>query len=327
MDKYIDRFPKQLLEALAIGANLPDIHCPRQVNNIVISGMGGSGIGGLLLKDFLKSTLSIPLEVINDYNLPAICNENTLLICSSYSGNTEETLSAFAQAVDRNCMVACVSSGGRLSDLAHQHHFPVVTVPGGMPPRTCLGYSSVAQLFILYKSGIISNTFIKNIEQAAALLTTAKETIHQTAKSIAVLVKDSIPVVYADTAINTVALRLKQQINENAKMLCYNLALPEMNHNELVAYFEKHENLSVIYLRHPAEHPQTAKRFTLVEELISDKIGCSATIYSDGNSFLENIFYLIHVGDWLSFYLAELNGVDPIKIEMLDWLKTALEKK
>jgi len=327
MDKYIDRFPKQLLEALAIGTNLPDIDCPRPVNNIVIAGMGGSGIGGLLLKDFLKPTLAIPIEVVNDYNLPACCNENTLLICSSYSGNTEETLSAFAQAIVGNCMIACVTSGGKLATLAQQHNFPVVTIPGGMPPRTCLGYSSVAQLFILLRAGVINDTFIKSIEQAAALLTSAKETIHQTAKSVAGLVCNTIPIVYADIAINAAALRLKQQINENAKMLCFNHALPEMNHNELVAYFEKHENLSVIYLRHSAEHPKTANRFKLVEELINDKIGCSATISADGDSFLEHIFYLIHVGDWLSYYLAELHGVDPIKIEMLDWLKIALENK
>jgi glucose/mannose-6-phosphate isomerase len=327
MNKYIDRFPEQLLEAVKIGNNLTKIECPRPIHNIVISGMGGSGIGGLLVKDLLKATITLPIEVVNDYNLPASCNQNTFLICSSYSGNTEETLAAFNQAVERNCMIACITSGGKLAELARQHNFPVVIIPGGMPPRSCLGFSFVAQLFVLHKAGIISETFIAETQSAAMLLTASKEALQQTAKSIASIVKNTIPIIYADVAIHATAIRLKQQINENAKMLSFSHVLPEMNHNELVAYYAKHEQLSVIYLRHQDEHPQTQKRFGLVEELIQDKIGCSASIFAEGNSFLENIFYLIHVGDWLSFYLAELEQVDPIKIEMLDWLKIALEKK
>ena len=327
MDKYIDRFPQQLLEAVEIGLKVPDFKPAREVRHIVVSGMGGSGIGGLMLKDLLSATLSIPLEVVNDYYLPASCNENTLVICSSYSGNTEETLSAFNEALERNCMIACVTTGGKLLQLAQTHQLPVIIIPGGMPPRSCLGYSTVSQLFVLKCAGIISDSFITEIKNTAAFLTSNKFDIQLQAKSIADQLQQGFPIIYGDVHISAVVLRWKQQINENSKMFCFSHVLPEMNHNELVAYFEANKQANIVYLRHPGEHPQTAKRFELVKELIQPKSGCNVTVHAEGVSFTEQLFHLIHVGDWVSVYLAQLKGIDPIKIDMLDWLKTALEKK
>lgn len=327
MDKYIDRFPDQLLEALTIGASLPDFVFEKPIHNIIISGMGGSGIGGLFVQNYLAPNLPLPITVVNDYNLPATCSSNTLAIFSSYSGNTAETLAAFEQALKTGCTIACVTSGGKLELLAKENALFTVIIPGDMPPRTCLGYSVVAQLTILFKAGLIAENFIDEIKTTVALLVDEKQSIHTIAEQAAAAIKNTIPLIYTDTAINVVGLRLKQQINENAKMFAFNLAIPEMNHNELVAYYNQHKEISVIYLRHEHEHEETARRFSLVDELISEKICCRQTVSATGNSMLANMFYLIHVGDWMSYYLAKINQVDPIKIEMLNWLKTALEKK
>ncbi len=327
MDKYIDRFPQQLLEAVEIGLKVESFSFEREIKHIVVSGMGGSGIGGLLLKDALKHKLAIPFEVSNDYQLPASCNQHTLVICSSYSGNTEETISSLQDALRKGCMIACVTTGGKLHELAKSNNLPVILIPGGMPPRTCLGYSSVAQLFILKHSGLIDEQFIADIKSTAAMLSAQKNEIQLTAKIIADRFQNTIPLIYADISIYAVALRWKQQINENAKMACFANVLPEMNHNELVAFHEADQRIGVIYLRHNHEHPQTAKRFELTSELIQEKICCSTNVAATSASALENMFYLIHVGDWVSLYLSQLKGVDPIKIDMLDWLKTALEKK
>jgi glucose/mannose-6-phosphate isomerase len=327
MDKYIDRFPQQLLEAVEIGLTASDFKLQNPLHHIVISGMGGSGIGGLLIKDLLKQRLKTPIEVINDYTLPLHCGENTLVICSSYSGNTEETLATFDQALRKKCMIACVTTGGKLLEKAVKNNLPHIVIPGGMPPRSCLGYSTVAQLFVLKCAGIINDYFIEEIKDAAHLLINKRDDIQLSAKTLADQLQQSIPIIYGDVAIQAVVLRWKQQINENAKMHCFCHVIPEMNHNELVAYYKKNTAIAAVFIRHPNEYPQTARRFELVKELINDKVSCTVAVSSEGNHAIENMFYLIHLGDWMSFYLSVLKGVDPIKIDMLDWLKTALEKK
>jgi glucose/mannose-6-phosphate isomerase len=185
MDKYIDRFPQQLLEAVEIGLTASDFKLQNPLHHIVISGMGGSGIGGLLIKDLLKQRLKIPIEVINDYTLPLHCGENTLVICSSYSGNTEETLATFDQALRKKCMIACVTTGGKLLEKAVKNNLPHIVIPGGMPPRSCLGYSTVAQLFVLKCAGIINDYFIEEIKDAAHLLINKRDDIQLSAKTLA----------------------------------------------------------------------------------------------------------------------------------------------
>jgi len=325
MDKYIDRFPEQLIEALAIGEQIPEIIAETPITNILISGMGGSGIGGAFVQEFVADKLSVPLVIVNDYTIPAYAGENTLLICCSYSGNTEETLSTFHQAVEKKCFVVCITTGGKLKDLAEDNKFPIVIIPGGMPPRTCLGYSLVAQLYVLFKMGFITDDFITQIKRATDLLLKFQSEIKTIAKSTAEKIKDTIPVIYAAAPIQNIALRWKQQINENAKMHCFTNVIPEMNHNELVAYYERNNNLSVIYLRDKNVSKQINKRFDLCAELIRPKVLAIEELYAEGTTHFEKLLYLVHVGDWLSFYLSELKAVDAIKIQSLEWLKTELE--
>lgn len=327
MDKYIDRFPEQLLEAITAGKTIPDLKFNTPIKDIVVSGMGGSGIGGSIVKGFIHNSLKFPFEIINDYNLPAYVSENTLVICSSYSGNTEETLSAFTHAVDKKCKIVCITTGGELKELADGLKIFSASMPAGFPPRTCLGYSIVTLLFILYKSTLIDNSFISNLESAYANLFNSKPLIQGKAKTIAENIKGSIPLIYSSPKLAAIGVRLKQQINENAKMFAFANIIPEMNHNELVAYYSENMHMSVIFLRDRNEPEQIRKRFELSKELIQPKVHCLEEIFTEGKSYLEKIFYLIHMGDWISYYLSEINEVDPVKIEMLDWLKKELENK
>ncbi|MFI5170902.1 MAG: bifunctional phosphoglucose/phosphomannose isomerase [Chitinophagales bacterium] len=327
MDKYIDRFPEQLLEAVAAGKIFPELKFDHPIKNIVVSGMGGSGIGGAMAKQFTGDLIDIPFETVNDYTLPAYINENTLLICSSYSGNTEETLSAFQHGVAKKCNIVCISTGGKLRTLADSMNIFTATMPGGNPPRTCLGYSFVSLLFILFKTGCISNAFIPELEKAAAKLSGSKTLIQSKTKAIAEKISGTIPLIYSSPKLSAIGTRIKQQLNENSKMHAFANVIPEMNHNELVAFYSADQNISVIYLRDMAEPEQIRKRFIFSKELIQPKVRFVEEIFADGNSYIEKIFYLVHIGDWISFYLSEIKQVDPIKIDALDWLKQELEQK
>ena len=173
--------------------------------------------------------------------------------------------------------------------------------------------------------GLIEDDFITQIKRAADLLLKLEEEIKITAKSIAEKIKDTIPIIYSSAPMQNIGLRLKQQINENAKMHCFANVIPEMNHNELVAYYERNNNLSVIYLRDKSASEQINKRFDLCAELIQPKVLVMEEFYAEGTTHFEKVLYLVHLGDWLSYYLSELKSVDAIKIHSLDWLKTELE--
>ena len=177
MDKYIAEFPEQLEAAIQIGNTIPELSYKATVKNIIITGMGGSGIGAVVVKEFLKEKLSVPLEVNNDYTLPHYVNEHTLVICSSYSGNTEETIAAFHQAKTAGCSIVCITSGGKLQQLAIENDLHFVLLPGSMPPRTCLGYSMVAQLFVLLRSGWLDASIISDIKKAASFLLEQQDAI------------------------------------------------------------------------------------------------------------------------------------------------------
>jgi len=326
MDKYINRFPEQLLEALTIGEGLPPMRLQHPVSNIVICGMGGSGIGGAFVKELLQHTLSIPVIINQEYTLPAFADEHTFVICSSYSGNTEETISALKDAIAKKCTVACITTGGELEKIAIQHQLPLVKIPGGMPPRTCLGYSLTAQLYILFQAGFISDTFKEQIRQASEFLKNKSAHIRKIALALAGEINNRLPIIYTSSNMEAMGQRWKQQINENAKKHCFANVVPEMNHNELVAYSIGGNDIAVILLRDTADDARIQKRFDIMKELISGKAGSINEYHAEGENAIEKMFYLIHLGDWVSYYLAEQNGINPIAIDILDELKQRLTR-
>lgn len=326
MDKYIQQFPEQLAHALQIVAQTPGFQLPRVPKHVVTSGMGGSGIGSVIARTLISQNLQVPMAFSSDYRLPGWTNADTLVLCNSYSGNTEETLSAMQFALDRGCMVVCVTSGGKMLDIAKEKQLPVVVIPGGRPPRSCIGYSVIAQLWLLEQCGITNNSWQASMHNTIAFLRENMPVIREQAEALAEEIDGSIPVIYSDALLAGTAVRWKQQLNENAKIHAFNHVLPEMNHNELVAYYHPDHRVKVICLRHSPENPRTAKRFTLMEELIQGKAGSVITVLATGPTLYEQIFGLIHLGDWLSIALAERKGVDPLDIDMLEWLKKALDK-
>jgi len=327
MDELIAGFGKQLTEAIEIGeqAHLSPHHA--EIRNIVVTGLGGSGIGGNLVSEFLANELTVPFEVNKDYFIPNYVNEHSLVIASSYSGNTEETLQAFEQAIEKGAKIVCISSGGKMIERAKELNLDHIIVPGGNPPRTALGYSVVQQLYALYKLGLISPAFKADLKAGIQLLNDQQENIHAIAREVAGQLLNKIPVIYVCNPMAAVAVRFKQQINENAKMLCWNHTVPEMNHNELVGWRNKLGPWAVVFLRNKNDYERNSQRMNINKQIVENYTDTIIEIFSEGNSHIEQAFYLIHLTDWVSYYLAELqNNIDAVEVEVIDFLKGSLAK-
>jgi glucose/mannose-6-phosphate isomerase len=326
MDKLIAAFPQQLADALKIGATFSFSETDAAPRNIVISGLGGSGIGGTIVQNYTAQNIKIPLIVNKNYSLPAFVKGDTLVIICSYSGNTEETIQAFEDALQQQAQIICITSGGKIAELASAHHIDCILIPPGMPPRTCLGYSLVQLLYCLNHFSIIDDSFKKDIEHALSLLQETMTDIQVKAEALAKQVFGKLPVIYADSYMEGVAIRWRQQVNENGKMLGWERVLPEMNHNELVGWRDRNENLAVIFLRNESDYERVQIRVEINKKIIGEYTSSIFEIWSAGNSYLEKALYLIHFGDWFSFYLAQKHHVDAMEVKVIDYLKEKLAK-
>lgn len=327
MNQLIARFPEQLREALEIGRAATLNAHTEELHNIYVAGLGGSGIGADFVNAFVNGECKLPFTIGKGYEIPASVGKNTLAIASSYSGNTEETLSSFDQIKTTGAKVVVISSGGKLIELAKEHGYDYILVPGDWPsPRACLGFSLVQQLFVLHKLGLIGDSSIKSVESSIALLETEMEAIKVDAKEVATRLDKKIPIIYSTDRIEPVAVRLRQQINENAKMLCWHHVIPEMNHNELVGWRDHKPDWAVVYLRNEDDYPRNAVRIDINKEIISKYADTIIEIYSKGSDLVERAMYLVHYGDWITWYLSELHGVDSIEVDVIDYLKGELGK-
>lgn len=331
--------PEQLADALKIAqrwqVNADDF---RDIRNIILAGMGGSAIGGDLARTYLASILLIPFQVCRHYQLPEYVDDETLVIASSYSGNTEETISAVEDALKRKTMIAAISTGGLLGDICNLNQIPMVSIPEGLQPRAALGYSFIPLMMFFEKVGLIKNV-AKEIDAVINSLQKWRETyIEDTsteqnpAKNMALKLHGKIPIIYGGpTLTDAVAMRFKGQICENSKTLAFVNFFPEFNHNELVGWsntIEKHkDNLVVVILRDAEDHAQIRNRMNIVKELIRKVDVEVIEIHSRGASRLERIFSLIQMADFSSYYLAVLNEVDPTPVEVIEELKLKLIDK
>lgn len=326
MDQLTAGFTGQIRDALHIG-NEAKLHSwQNAISNVMVSGLGGSGIGGAVVAQLVQDELPVPLIVNNDYHIPAFVNEETLFIVSSYSGNTEETLSAFQQARARHAEVACVTSGGKVLEAAQANNLNHIVIPGGNPPRSMLAYSLVQQFFVLNHYGLIGDGFKKDLSAAADLLDAEEENIRAEAKKVAEFLHGRLPVIYAEARLNGVATRFRQQINENSKMLCWHHVLPEMNHNELVGWAGGNENLAVVFLRTNQDYKRTELRMNISQRVIKKYTSNLMEIQSKGESRIEQALYHIHLEDWVSVYLAEMKEIDPVEVDVITVLKEELAK-
>ncbi len=324
MDELIAGFSAQLNRAIQIGESAKIGKSRFPIRNIVISGLGGSGIGGTILANILKDDVAVPIIVNKEYQIPAFVNENSLVIISSYSGNTEETLSALMQSFKKGAQIVCITSGGLIKEYAETNDIDFISIDAGSPPRAAFGQSFVQLLYILFHLGIIENGFKQYLVDAIVLLDAEEEAIKTEAKAIAGRLKDKLPVIYSDSKFEGVSIRFRQQINENSKMLCWHHVVPEMNHNELVGWRAKNDNIAVVFIRNNDDFPRNQERMEFTKEVVKQYASDIIEIYSKGDSDIVRSIYLIHLTDWVSSYLAELNGVDAVEIDVINKLKNNL---
>lgn len=310
-------------EALAIfrSAALRDL--PRPVHTVLVSGLGGSGIGGSILAELCSPLAPVPVLVTKEYALPSWVNGHTLVIISSYSGNTEETLQVMRAAVERGSMIVCVTSGGTVLELAKEQDIDALVIPGGHPPRACLGYSLTQLCGIMERYDFAKNLLVQ-LESSIALLERETAAIQHEAESIARGIAYSLPVLYSSPGYEGVSVRLRQQLNENAKMLCWHHVVPEMNHNELVGWVEKSPKIAALFLRNDDEYYRTAKRMELCREIISQYAGKTLELHAKGSSHFERVLYWIHLGDWISWFASVERNQDAMEINVINRLKGEL---
>lgn len=327
MDQLIERFPAQLIEALEIGEAASITAAENEINKVYVAGLGGSGIGANFVASFIREECSIPFNVGKGYTIPKYVDKNTLAIASSYSGNTEETLISFEAMKKTGAKIVIVSSGGKLIEYAKELGLDYIKVPGNWPsPRACLGFSLVQQLFILKKLNFISNESILSVKSSVDLIKYNQEDIKGEAKKIANFLHGKMPIIYSTGRMEPVALRFRQQINENAKTLCWHHVIPEMNHNELVGWKDQNENLAVVYLRNNDDYSRNQLRMDINQKIISKLTPNIYVANSKGKNFVEKSIYLVHLVDWVTWYLSELRGVDSIEVDVIDYLKSELAK-
>lgn len=326
MKTLIQNFSRQLEEAIAIGKKAKIEKPKNEIRHVVVSGLGGSGIGANLIAELVADELKVPFVICKDYHLPSFINENTLFIASSYSGNTEETLTCLQTAIQQKAQIALITSGGKALQIAQSKNLNHIIIPSGNPPRACLGYSSVQQLYVLYKSGLISNRFERQLEATIQLLDVEKINIQKEAKSVSKKLFGKIPILYSVAENESIAVRFRQQINENGKMLCWHHVVPEMNHNELVGWRNKSKLWAPLFLRSTTDYERNQKRIEINQTIIKKYAQKPIEIWAKGDSKLARSFYLIHLTDWVSYYLSKLNEVDVTEVKVIDFLKGELAK-
>ncbi|HTA81794.1 MAG TPA: bifunctional phosphoglucose/phosphomannose isomerase [Bacteroidia bacterium] len=326
MNELIYKFPQQLEEAVSIAENAKLSAPANAIHKVVICGLGGSGIGGTILKETIQEEVNVPVEIMKSYTLPGYVDKHTLVICCSYSGNTEETLESFSVAKKHNAHIVCITSGGKLHELAKANKCDAIVIPPGMPPRACLGYSLTQLFHIMESLGFVSG-YMEKILSGAKLLVENQTSLMNAAKRMAEILIDRTPVIYSTSLHEGVAIRFRQQLNENAKILCWHHVIPEMNHNELVGWSHDYPEIAVLIFKDEHEHPRNELRIELCKKVFETYAQVVIEIKSKGASNLEKKLYWIHFGDWVSLYLSEERKVDAMEVKVIEQLKTDLSNK
>ena len=337
MLNLISSLPDQCRQAYELGkkSDISKLDC--NINNIVFAGLGGSAIGADIIRVYLQGELKIPVVVSRNYTLPDFVGKETLLFCSSYSGNTEETLSLFEDALKRGANIITMGSGGRLKELSLKNGFRHILVPSGFPPRTAVGYMSITVLAILARLGFIDNKEREVGEIYSALIELRDREIgidvefeKNISKRLAAAIFGKYCIVYgtSDTT-EAVSIRWRGQFAENSKSLSSSHVFPEMNHNEIVGWeFPKEllKGFKVIMLRDKNDHPRTKMRIDISKTIIKESGTEVFEFERTEKGLLARLFSLIYIGDFVSFYLAILNNIDPTPVKRVEYLKSQLAK-
>ncbi|MFQ6608142.1 MAG: bifunctional phosphoglucose/phosphomannose isomerase [Fidelibacterota bacterium] len=330
---YIFDFPEQLESAMKVGQYIKLKGDVTEVRNVIIAGMGGSAIAGDVAAAIIGSKCRIPIVVIRNYSLPEWVNASSMVICLSYSGNTEETLSCLHDAFERGATTLGITTGGQLAAELEEQDSDVVIIPDRLPPRAALGYLVVPLLSILKKYGVLNLGNEKTLTSTIDLLKTERNILSQGnsdghAWVLANAIHTSVPVIYGEARTTAaVALRWRGQLEENAKMVAFHNVLPEMNHNEIVGYHNNPnllDQLGIIWLSDSSDHERNQKRRELTKSIIGNKCLYQIEVKGKGNSYMERLFYLIHLGDWVSYWCAILHKTNPTPVDNIVQLKKLL---
>lgn len=325
--------PKHYEKALQIAKTISINYQRPQA--IIVTGMGGSAIGGELLKDWSRNEVTVPIEVNKEYSLPSYVNEKTLVFIVSYSGETEETLSAFLHALKKRCMIFCISSGGSIIKFSEKLCVPYLQIPSGIPPRAALPYLFSPLILFLEKIGLIPNVqsefsdAIKILKKVSFDNSPEKTADKNFSKMLALGICGTMPFIYGFDYYRAVSWRFKQQLNENSKLPSKWDVFPELNHNEIVGW-EKAEKLkecfSTIFIRDKDETEEMRLRIEITKELIRNQATKIFEVWSEGTSKLAKMLSATLIADFTSVYLAILRGVDPTPVRTITSLKEKMKQ-
>jgi glucose/mannose-6-phosphate isomerase len=334
--EMIYRFPEQMEKAENIGKQYSLRNNYSGITKIVFAGMGGSAIGGDLIRVLIQEDLRIPLIVIRDYFLPEWADESTLVLCSSYSGNTEETLSIYRAAKEKHCRITGISTGGALSRSLIADGFDVMKIPKGYQPRAALGLSFIPILYFLNKIQLISGKIPSEISNSIGRIREKRELYSQPEEinptyHLALEIDGKIPVIIG-SALKTevIARRWKGQFCENSKIVAFHNEIPEMNHNEVEGWgsiTDSNKYFSLIWLADTDDYERITVRQDVTASLLQQSGIDQHFISVEGLNFVERCIHMIHFGDWVSFWLANINSIDPTPVHKIEKLKAMLDNQ
>lgn len=323
MKEVLLNFPNQVRDAAKASWKV-ELLPKFKPSSIVICGMGGSAIGGDLLAGLLKDQVDIPVFVNRDYGLPNFVGERTFVFISSYSGNTEETLSAYKEATYRTKNIVCITSGGKLASSNPKY---ILKVPSGYQPRCALGWLLIPMIVFLHRLGLIRNPS-SDLEESIELLSRLGEEFGNNKSNphgLAKKLMGKMPIIYSDLRFGAVARRWAGQLNENAKQFAHFNVFSELNHNEIVGCGEPKIPCLTVLLKDKGYNERIKLRIEITKRIISPYTKIEE-IESKGESLLARFFSLIYFGDWTSYWLATLKNIDPTPVGRIEWLKKELTK-
>jgi glucose/mannose-6-phosphate isomerase len=323
MREHVEKSINYFQHGIEIGKSATLKPSANTINNVVITGLGGSGIGGKIIAQLAANECPVAIVANNTYTLPSFVNKNTLVIACSYSGNTEETLYALKEAQAKGAEIACVTSGGELEKIAKANGYNLITIPGGNPPRAMLAYSLPQLAYLLKHYNLVSAKFITQLENATEFLKSIEADAKTQGEQLAKNLHKKPIMLYADSMLEGVIVRFRQQINENSKLLANHNVYPEMNHNELVGWAGGN-NEAVVTFSTPFDHERSTLRMKICEPIIKGKTNNYYSITAKGSNLIESSLYLILLGDWCTVYLADLSQLDATEVNVIDGLKSAL---
>lgn len=327
MKKMILDLPKQFSIGLKAAKNIKTEKLMGFPENVIICGMGGSGLPA----DIMATLRPIDVFAHKSYGLPPQAVNKSLIICISYSGNTEETLDSFNEAIKRNLAIISITTGGKLAELSKKHNIPVAIIPPPyIPPRLGLGLQFAALVQVLTNQGLIGKDLSKELQKLSVNLKSVK--YEPKAKQLAKKIYQKIPIVYTTKIFREVSSIWKISINENAKIMAVSNYFPELNHNETVGWLKINERqvsnseLLVIILKDPGDHPRILKQMEITKSLIEKEGVEVLDVNFEGKTMLEKIFSGIILGFWTSYHLALEYGIDPTPVEIIDEFKKRLKE-